>query len=275
LIFPHFPLKTALHSSKMVLFREKTHCILIERKTNMLYYETLSVQPMLQLNQLHTTIARLPSDLARRSLRAAEQQDQAQRAGAYVLLEKMMKKYTNQFKSGVAGIIKPEFTMFFDANSPLSSLHYDAYGKPYFAGHDNATVSISHAGYLVGCALVLEEDGKVASQVGIDVQNVDYELDRAERIAERYFSDGEKLLLAPAAADSNEYCRLFTRIWTRKEALLKYRGVGMAEISAADTTDPRLPCVFEEAEQTLTYTDRNGKKREELYYITVCIDRAE
>lgn len=241
----------------------------------MLYYETLSVQPLLQLNQLHTTIARLPSDLARRALRAADQQDQAQRAGAYILLEKMIKKYTDQFKSGVQGIIKPEFTSFFDANSPLSAMHYDAYGKPYFAGHDNATLSISHAGYLVGCALVLEEDGKIASQVGIDVQNVDYDMDRATRIAERYFSNGEKLLLAPLAADEAEYCRMFTRIWTRKEALLKYRGVGMAEISSADTASAALPCVFEEAEQTLTYLDRNEKKREELYYITVCIDRAE
>lgn len=241
----------------------------------MLYYDTLSVQQLLQLNQLHTTIARLPSDLARRTLRAADQQDQAQRAGAYVLLEKMIKKHTRCFPNRVKGVIKPEFNVFFDGSSPLSALHYDAYGKPYFAGQDNVTVSISHAGCLVACALVLEEDGKIASQVGIDVQNVDYEVERAERIAERYFSDGEKLLLAPQAVDAAAYCRTFTRIWTRKEALLKYRGIGMAEISRADTTDPTLDCVFEEAEQTLTYLDSNQKTREELYYITVCIDRAK
>ncbi len=240
----------------------------------MLYFETMSVQPMLQLNQLHTTVARLPGDLARRALRPAGQQDQAQRTGAYVLLERMIKKYTDRFKSGIGSIVKPEFTSFFDADSPLTALHYDAYGKPYFAGHENATLSISHAGYLVGCALVLEEDGKTASQVGIDVQNVDYDVERATRIAERYFSDGEKLALAPYAVDANDYCRMFTRIWTRKEAYLKYLGIGMAEIGNSDTANPNLPCQFEETEQRLTYVDKSGKKREELYYITVCIDRA-
>ena len=120
----------------------------------MLYYETFSVQSLLILNQMHTTVARLPGDLARRTLRATDQREQAQRAGAYILLEKMIRKYTDRFRSNVEGIVKPEFNSFFDAHSPIASLRYDSYGKPYFEGHDNATVSISHANYLVACALV-------------------------------------------------------------------------------------------------------------------------
>ncbi len=241
----------------------------------MLYYETFSVQSLLILNQMHTSAARLPGDLARRALRANDVQDQAQRVGAYILLERMIRKYTDQFRSNIEGIVNAEFSSFFDAHSPLAALHYDAYGKPYFAGHENATLSISHAGYMVACALVLEEDGKTASQVGIDIQNVDYDLERAERIAERYFSDGEKLLLAPHAGDKEAFCQLFTRIWTRKEAYLKYLGVGLAEISKADTTNPAHSCVFEEAEQVLTYLDAKERQQEELYYITVCTDPAE
>lgn len=241
----------------------------------MLYYETFSVQPMLQFNQLHTAIARLPGDLARRILRVADQQEQAQRAAAYVLLERMMKKGTARLQEELQEVENADFTVFYDQNSPLSSLHYDAYGKPYFAGNENAALSISHAGYLVGCALVLEEDGKTASPVGIDVQNVDFDRKRAERIASRYFSDGENLLLAPHAADNEAYCRLFTRIWTRKEAYLKYCGVGMSEISTADTTNRALPCVFEESEETITISLANGKTCEQLYYITICYDSAE
>lgn len=241
----------------------------------MLYYETFSVQPMLQFNQLHTAIARLPGDLARRILRVADQQEQAQRAAAYVLLERMMKKCTVQFREELQAVENADFAVFYDQNSPLSALHYDAYGKPYFAGCENASLSISHAGSMVGCALVLEEDGKTASPVGIDVQNVDLDRKRAERIASRYFSDGENLLLAPHAADDEAFCHLFTRIWTRKEAYLKYRGVGMSEISTADTTNHALPCAFAEAEQTVTVPLANGKTCEELYYITLCYDRAD
>ena len=238
----------------------------------MLYYETLSVMPMLQFNQLHTTVARLPEDLARRVMRAADQHDQAQHTSAYVLLEKMIRKYADQPRGEVAEIIKTEFSAFFSEQSPLCTLHYDSYGKPYFSGQEHATLSISHAGNLVACALQLSEDEKTASPVGIDVQNVEFEMERAERIAERYFSEGERLQLAPYAADEAEFCRLFTRIWTRKEAYLKYIGVGISGIGKADTTSPLLGCRFIETEELLSYTDFNGKKREELYYITVCTD---
>ncbi len=236
----------------------------------MLHYETFSVQSLLALNQMHTSAARLPGELARRALRPTNQHEQAQRVGAYILLERIVRRSIDRFRKGVQSLVKPEFNSFFDAHSPLADLHYDSVGKPYFAGHENVTVSIAHDGYLVAAALVLTEEGCTAAPVGIDVQHVDYDLDRAERIAERYYSDGEKLLLAPFAGQKEAYCRAFTRIWVRKEALLKYMGTGLAAIMQADTTHLPANCAFEDREERLSYAARNGKKQEELYYISVC-----
>ena len=238
----------------------------------MLYVETLSVYPLLYLNQIQTSVGLLPTELARRVMKSADLEERARRAGAYVLLDRMVRKHTNEFKSNVAGIVKSEYSSFFGGRNALDTVRYDSYGKPYFDEKDNATFNLSHSQYMVACALVIEPDGEIAAQCGVDIELVNYDLVRAERVAERYFSDGEKLLLAPVAADPEEYCRLFTRIWTRKEAILKYLGVGLTQISQADSTRPGdHGCFFVESEEVHTYTDFvDGKEKEELYYITAC-----
>ena len=241
----------------------------------MLYVETFSVYPLLYLNQLQTAVGRLPQELGHRVMRSADLEERARRAGAYVLLDKMVKKHSDDFKSAVADIVKPEFSNFITGyRSCLDAVRYDSYGKPYFDGRENATFNLSHSQYMVACALVTCPDGEIAPQVGVDIERVSYDLVRAERVAERYFTDAEKLLLAPYAGNAEEYCPRFTRIWTKKEAILKYLGVGLTQISIADSTKPEEHgCFFVETEEIHQYTDMvDGKAKEELYYVTVCTE---
>ena len=238
----------------------------------MLYVEAMSVYPMLYLNQIPTSVGLLPMELGRRVMKTADPEERARRAGAYVLLDRMVRKHTDDFKSNVAGIVKSEYGSFFGGRNALDAVRYDSYGKPYFDEKENASFNLSHSRYMVACALVTEPDGEIAAQCGVDIELVSYDLVRAERVADRYFTDAEKLLLAPVAADPEAYCRLFTRIWTRKEAILKYLGVGLTQISLADSTRPKdHGCFFVESEEIHKYIDFvDGKEKEELYYVTAC-----
>lgn len=238
----------------------------------MLYYETFSVYPLMHFNQIHTTVALLPPDLARRILRTADIEEQSRRAGAYILLEKMLRKRASDLVPSVKDLVKPEYTNFFEKRGALEAVRYDSYGKPYFEGLENATFNLSHSGYMVACALNTTPSGEIAAQVGIDIERVRIDRIRADRVAERYFNSAEKALLDAVSEDDEAFCRLFTRIWTKKEAILKYLGVGLTKISIADSTKPEEHgCFFLEGEQIHAYTDFvDGKPKEELYYVTVC-----
>ncbi len=238
----------------------------------MIYFDTFSVYPLMHFNQVQTTVALLPYELGRRIMAAADPAEQARRAGAYILLEKMIKKYADGFKTTVEGIVKPEFGALFDSRSALQALRYDSYGKPYFEGHDNVAFNLSHSGNMVACALSILPVGQIAPAVGVDLQLVSPDTVRAERVSERYFTEGERIQLSRVAADGPSYCRLFAQIWTKKEALLKCLGVGLSKIGEADSENPaRHGCSYvESTEKTLTYTDINGKEQTEAYYLTVC-----
>lgn len=239
----------------------------------MLYFDVFNTAPLLYFNQIATTVGRLPEELARRVMRSADEEERARRLGGYILLERMVKRHTDDFKTAVEGIVKPEFGMMFDSRGILPAVRYDSYGKPYFEGHENASFNISHSHHLAACALQTAPIGTVATQVGIDVQMVVCDTERAERVAARYFSEAEKDLLCHSAGSDLGYCRLFTRIWTRKEALLKYWGVGLHRIEQADTAKiAEHGCKFIESDADLTVDLPNGTHPQEAYCLTVCAD---
>ena len=238
----------------------------------MIYFDTFSIYPLLNFNQIQTSAAMLPAELAHRALRSEDNEERARRIGGYILLEKMMKKHADGFKSDLEGIVKPEFGMMFENRDILPCVRYDSYGKPYFEGHENAAFNLSHSAHMAACAISLSTTGGAANAVGIDVQIVSDNLDQAKRMVDGYFSDAEKAKMAYVEADAAAYCRLFTEIWTKKEALLKCLGVGLAGVSAADTEDPAaLGCRFVASEEReLTYTDLEGKEHTEKYCVSVC-----
>jgi len=90
------------------------------------------------------------------------------------------------------------------------------YGKPYLKGRENVHFSISHSGGIAMCAF---HD----TEVGADIETV-----RAagEGVARRIMSEDEWQAYNAAQKDMG----LFFKIWTLKEAFLKYSGTGIGSL---------------------------------------------
>lgn len=126
-----------------------------------------------------------------------------------------------------------------EAAGVAGELCYTGQGRPYLAGQA-LDFSISHTREHVFCAIGFPDAGAAVPRIGLDAE----ELARAgaldtSRMAERWFSDHEKALL-----QANPTKEAFLRIWTRKEALVKYMGVGLAGMRAADTACSRQRLAF-------------------------------
>ena len=224
----------------------------------MIYFDTFSVYPLLQFNQIPTSAAMLPAELAHRALRSEDNEERARRLGGYILLEKMVKKHGDGFKSGVEGIVKPEFGMFFDRRGILPCLRYDSYGKPYFEDHDNVAFNLSHSAHMAACVLSLANEGEVANAVGIDLQAT---------------STTPKRLKLPLMRTMTPIIAVFLpKFGQKKEALLKCIGVGLSCIDQADTEHPEaLGCRYVATEEReLSYVGADGKECVERYILTVC-----
>jgi len=90
-------------------------------------------------------------------------------------------------------------------------------GKPYLPGFPELKFSLSHSGEM---ALIAAAPGV---EVGADIERVRAVPD-CESIAERFFPPSEAAAFAAAGRDRE---REFFRRWTRIEAMLKARGVGL------------------------------------------------
>ena len=100
--------------------------------------------------------------------------------------------------------------------SPLEvGIAHDEKGKPFWPG-GSLSVSLSHSG------------GYIAVAVGQDAVGVDVEKKRkaAPAVAKRWFRPEENALLETLSEP--ERTRLFFRLWTMKEAALKYAGEGLS-----------------------------------------------
>ncbi len=91
-------------------------------------------------------------------------------------------------------------------------------GKPFLKNIDNLFFSISHTGS--GVAVVADKD-----IVGVDVQDI---LPVKERVLNRSFSDGEKMLIKNSQTPDRE----FTRLWTLKESAVKFDGKGIVNLKS-------------------------------------------
>lgn len=93
---------------------------------------------------------------------------------------------------------------------------YNAHGKPYLEG--GPFFNLSHAGG--HAVLVVCED----AEVGVDIEIV---RDVEPGVPERFFSSAENAALN--ALPEGLWDAGFLRCWTRKEAILKARGVGLSQ----------------------------------------------
>ena len=102
-------------------------------------------------------------------------------------------------------------------------------GKPYFQDFPDFHYNISHSGKYVVCGMIC--GGKDPQPVGIDIQEIPADPNRALKIADHFFSDEEKesLHALVCEGDSSSALLLFCRYWTARESYMKLTGRGLAE----------------------------------------------
>ncbi|MBQ8431972.1 MAG: 4'-phosphopantetheinyl transferase superfamily protein [Clostridia bacterium] len=116
-------------------------------------------------------------------------------------------------------------------------LAYTPEGKPYFV--DGASeFSITHTADWIFCAVCISKDGARPLRVGVDAED-GRRLSgaRLEALSARWFSPEEQRLFS-----SNPTVATFLRLWTRKEALVKWTGEGLRGLRKADTARAADDC---------------------------------
>jgi 4'-phosphopantetheinyl transferase len=124
---------------------------------------------------------------------------------------------------------------------PADGLRFDRdeFGKPRLIPSQRLPLqfNLSHSGDLILIAITIDR------AVGIDVEKIRTDLD-VDGVAARFFSANERETLA-LLAGPGRYEAFFT-CWTRKEAYLKARGVGLSlalyqfDVSFLPDEEPRL-----------------------------------
>ena len=98
--------------------------------------------------------------------------------------------------------------------------------------------NVSHSGKYVACAISDE-------LVGLDIEN---NLEFKPLVSQRFFNEKE-LELIEEARDKN---RCFARIWTAKESVAKYYGIGLAmKLSEIDTIESDKYYIFQSEFESL------------------------
>ena len=107
------------------------------------------------------------------------------------------------------------------------ALAYDVSGRPYFSDR-MCDFSITHTQNHVFCAII---EGEEPTRIGIDAEDLNRPdfLNLDEMVA-RWFGENEKSVFLASPTKET-----FLRLWTRKEAYVKYTGEGLKSLSKIDT----------------------------------------
>jgi len=126
------------------------------------------------------------------------------------------------------GTLREILARHLDLHPARIAFAYNRHGKPYLRDSE-VQFNVSHSG---GWALqAVARD----CEVGIDIERIDSRFAR-DQIPERFFSPREVAQLRALPADRQTAA--FFRCWTRKEAYIKARGLGLA--LALDSFDVSL-----------------------------------
>ena len=137
----------------------------------------------------------------------------------------------------------------------------DENGKPYFENAKEVSFSLSHSKNTVACVLCTENEGSV----GVDAELIEKRRN-AQKIADKLFSSEEKARIEESNA--NERDEVWTLIWTKKEAYIKYIGKNTADISKLDTETAK-----DVSFESVIFTNEDKKNGKEKYVITVCKEK--
>ena len=128
---------------------------------------------------------------------------------------------------------------------------YNAYGKPALVGAAGLCFNLSHSHDLAVYAVAR------GREVGVDVEQVRAEL-ATQEIAEHFFSPGE--IVALRALPAEQRVAGFFNCWTRKEAYIKARGMGLSlaldrfDVSLAPGASAALLAVRDEPDEAGRWT---------------------
>ena len=116
------------------------------------------------------------------------------------------------------GRLREILSRYLDLAPAALRFDHNAYGKPSVAGA-GLHFNVSHSGDWAMLAVSAEQE------VGIDIERIDPSFVQ-EQIPERFFSPREVAQLR--SLPPSEQTGAFFRCWTRKEAYIKARGLGLA-----------------------------------------------
>ena len=109
----------------------------------------------------------------------------------------------------------------------VGTLSYDANGRPYFLER-TCDFSITHTQNHVFCAII---EGEEPMRLGIDAEDLGRpDFSTLEEMVARWFSPNEQKAFRTSPTKET-----FLRLWTRKEAYVKYTGEGLRALSKIDT----------------------------------------
>lgn len=116
------------------------------------------------------------------------------------------------------GCLRDILALYLRCEPAQLSFSTNKYGKPALIGHD-LEFNLSHSGDFALIAVTR------ARKVGVDLERIRSDM-AVERLASRFFSPGEVSELV-ALAPEQRVTGFFT-CWTRKEAYIKARGLGLS-----------------------------------------------
>ena len=109
----------------------------------------------------------------------------------------------------------------------VGTLAYGENGRPYFCDR-MCDFSITHTQNHVFCAII---DGEEPTRIGIDAEELGRpDFSNLEEMAARWFGENEQTVFSASPTKET-----FLRLWTRKEAYVKYTGEGLKALSKVDT----------------------------------------
>jgi 4'-phosphopantetheinyl transferase len=129
------------------------------------------------------------------------------------------------------GILRKILSLYLQAQPSELSFSYSSRGKPILRiqrGIKLIQFSYSHSGEMAIYAITR------GTEIGIDLEKIT-PVEGLNEIAKRFFTEGENLQIK--AAHEMARSRAFLKLWTRKEAILKATGEGIAELGKVDVIE--------------------------------------